>query len=155
MSVSLVQLLSEMRTDTQVSVSSKKRLFEIISDRVNADFPDLGSRAVFSRLLAREKMGSTGLGQGIAIPHCRLENLNKIVGVMLTLESPIDFEAPDNQPVDIVFALLVPEDEQQEHLNALAKLASLFNQTEFCSAVRNAQSKEDLRLVLLEWEQDS
>ena len=155
MSVSLVQLLSEMRTDTQVSVSSKKRLFEVISDRVHADFLELSSRSVFSRLLAREKMGSTGLGQGIAIPHCRVENVNKIIGVMLTLDNPIDFEAPDNQPVDIVFALLVPEDEQQAHLNALAKLASLFNETEFCSAVRNAQSKEDLRLILLEWEQES
>jgi len=155
MSVSLVQLLSEMRTDTQVSVSSKKRLFEVISDRVHADFLDLSSRAVFSRLLAREKMGSTGLGRGIAIPHCRVETVNKIIGVMLTLDNPIDFEAPDNQPVDIVFALLVPEDEQQAHLNALAKLASLFNETEFCSAVRNAKSKEDLRLILLEWEQES
>jgi PTS system nitrogen regulatory IIA component len=155
MSVSLVQLLSDMRTDTQVSVSSKKRLFEIISERVNSDFPDLSSRSVFSRLLAREKMGSTGLGHGIAIPHCRVENVSKIVGVMLTLDHPIDFEAPDNQPVDIVFALLVPEDEQQEHLNALAKLASLFNESEFCSAVRKARSKEDLRLVLLEWEQDN
>jgi PTS system nitrogen regulatory IIA component len=81
--------------------------------------------------------------------------VSKIVGVMLTLDHPIDFEAPDNQPVDIVFALLVPEDEQQEHLNALAKLASLFNESEFCSAVRKARSKEDLRLVLLEWEQDN
>ncbi len=152
MSGTLTQLLSHHRLDTHLAVSSKKRLFEEISDRIQADFPDIPARSVFNRLIAREKLGSTGLGQGIAIPHARIEGAPDIVGVFFTLDTAIDFDAPDNQDVDLVFALLVPENEEQEHLNTLATLAGLFQNAAFCRDIRAADSPEALMVTLAAWE---
>ena len=88
---------------------SKKRLFETIARIISDDQPSLVYEEVFDQLIAREKLGSTGLGQGIAIPHCRVEHCPQPLGTLVTLEQPIDFDAPDDQPVDLLFALLVPE----------------------------------------------
>jgi PTS system nitrogen regulatory IIA component len=97
-----------------------------------------------SQLIAREKLGSTGLGEGIAIPHCRIENCSQPTGILLTLAEPIDFDSPDNQPVDLVFALLVPAEAHQQHLDTLAGLARLFSQPDFCDSLRNAQDRAEL-----------
>lgn len=96
------------------------------------------------RLIQRERLGSTGIGNGIAIPHCRIPNLTQVVGALVTLDNPIDFEAIDDNPVDVIFVLLVPEESFEEHLETLATLAGLFNQDAFCDALRNADSDEQL-----------
>lgn len=152
MSGMLTRLLSTHRLDTQIEVSSKKRLFEEIAERIQHDYPEISARSTFNRLLAREKLGSTGLGQGIAIPHARLEGAPDIIGVFFTLSQGIEFDAPDDQDVDIVFALLVPENEEQEHLTTLAALAGLFQNPDFCRDTRAATNAETLLKTLQTWE---
>lgn len=152
MSGILTRLLSTHRLDTQLEVSSKKRLFEEIAERIQHDYPEITARSTFNRLLAREKLGSTGLGQGIAIPHARLEGAPEIIGVFFTLSQGIEFDAPDDQNVDLVFALLVPENEEQEHLTTLATLAGLFQNANFCRDIRAARTAEALLKTLETWE---
>ncbi len=140
----LAQLLTPERTACQVPGLSKKRLFETLARIISEDQLSLSYDEVFSQLIARERLGSTGLGEGIAIPHCRIGNCSQPMGTLLTLSEPIDFDAPDNQPVDLVFALLVPEEAHQQHLETLASLARLFSQPDFCEALRNTKSADDL-----------
>ena len=96
--------------------------------------------AIFDQLIAREKLGSTGLGKGIAIPHCRAANCQEPLGTLVTLEDPVDFDAPDDRPVDLLFVLLVPEAAHQEHLDILANIARLFSQPDYCERLRAAKS---------------
>ena len=119
---------------------SRKRAFETASRLLSEQRPELDSAEVYGNLLAREKLGSTGLGGGIAIPHCRLSGCEGAVVILMTLEEPVDFDAPDGEPVDILFLLMVPEEAAQEHLDILAGLAGLLSQAEFCEALRAADS---------------
>ena len=134
----LAQLLTPERTACQVPGLSKKRLFETIARIISEDQLSLPYELVFDQLFAREKLGSTGLGNGIAIPHCRIGNCTQPMGCLITLSEPIDFDSPDNQPVDLVFALLVPDGAHQQHLDTLAGIARLFSQDKFCRQLRNA-----------------
>ena len=140
----LAQLLTPERTACQVPGLSKKRLFETIARLISDDQLALTYDEVFAQLIAREKLGSTGLGQGIAIPHSRIGNCTQPIGTLVTLSEPIDFDAPDGQPVDLVFALLVPEEANQQHLDTLANIARQFSQAEFCQRLRSAASSGDL-----------
>lgn len=140
----LAQLLTLERTACQVPGLSKKRLFETLARIISEDQLSLSYDEVFGHLIAREKLGSTGLGNGIAIPHCRIGNCSQPMGTLITLSEPIDFDAPDNQPVDLVFALLVPEEAHQQHLETLASLARVFSQPDFCEALRRADSADDM-----------
>ena len=101
-------------------------------------------------LRAREAVGSTGIGRGVAIPHCRAE-CGEILGAFLRLQTPVDWEAPDGDPVDLLFVLIVPIEETSEHLRVLGGLAERFHQPEFCSALRNATSNEDLYQTAVEF----
>jgi PTS system nitrogen regulatory IIA component len=107
--------------------SSKKRILETIASHLCDQNPMLDPGNVFSALIARERLGSTGIGQGIAIPHCRIPGCSKTIGVLVTLDQAIDFDAIDNEPVDIIFVLVVPEDNDQSHLQTLASLAEVFS----------------------------
>lgn len=140
----LAEILTPERTACQVPGLSKKRLFETLARVISDDQISLSYDEVLSQLIAREKLGSTGLGDGIAIPHCRIGNCSQPTGTLLTLSEPIDFDSPDNQPVDLVFALLVPEEAHQQHLETLAGLARLFSQPTFCDALRNAKDQAEL-----------
>lgn len=140
----LAQLLTPGRTVCRAPGVSKKRLFETIARIISEDQLALPYDEVFTQLFAREKLGSTGLGQGIAIPHCRIDNCTRPVGSLLTLDEPIDFDAPDEQPVDLLFVLLVPGEAQQQHLDILANIARLFSQEDFCQELRAAQTDEAL-----------
>lgn len=140
----LAQLLTPERTACQVPGLSKKRLFETLARIISDDQISLSYDEVFSQLIARERLGSTGLGEGIAIPHCRIGNCSQPVGTLITLSEPIDFDAPDNQPVDLVFALLVPEEANQQHLDTLASLARLFSQKSFCADLRSAEDENSM-----------
>lgn len=144
MQQALQALLTPERTACRMPGVSKKRLFENLARIIGEDQVSLSHGEVFSQLNAREKLGSTGLGQGIAIPHCRIENCSQPLGTLLTLEEPIDYDAPDGQPVDIVFALLVPADAHQQHLDTLAGVARLFSQPDFCGQLRAATDPGEL-----------
>ena len=123
---------------------SKKRLFETIARMISDDQPSLSYEELFHHLIAREKLGSTGLGKGIAIPHCRVDACPHPLGSLLTLEQAINFDAPDDQPVDILFALLVPGEAHQQHLDILANIARLFSQADFCEQLRGATNSREL-----------
>ena len=140
----LAELLIPERTACQVPGISKKRLFETLARIISEDQLSLSYDEVFSQLISREKLGSTGLGEGIAIPHCRIGNCSQPTGTLVTLSEAIDFDSPDNQPVDLVFALLVPEEAHQQHLDTLAGLARLFSQSDFCDSLRGASDEATL-----------
>jgi len=140
----LNQILTPRRTVCRAPGISKKRLFETIARIISDDQLSLSYDEVFDHLIAREKLGSTGLGKGIAIPHCRVANCTQPLGTLLTLEDPIDFDAPDDKPVDLLFVLLVPEEAHQQHLDILANVARLFNQSTFCEQLRAATDNKVL-----------
>lgn len=134
----LNSILTPERTVCHVTTASKKRLFETIAEIVSSDRPELPYADVLDKLVARENLGSTGLGQGIAIPHCRVSDCLAPIGTLISLSEAIPFDAPDEMPVDLLFVLLVPEEAAQEHLDILASIARLFNQPSFCAALRQA-----------------
>lgn len=123
---------------------SKKRFLTTISELISTQTQTLSADHIYSALLAREQLGSTGIGNGIAIPHCRVADCEHITGALVTLEEGIDFDAIDSRSVDLLFVLIVPAQETEEHLKVLGALASLFHQESFCEALRQAQSAEAL-----------
>jgi PTS system nitrogen regulatory IIA component len=149
----LPSILTPGRVACHAQGGSKKRLFETIAKTISGDQVCLPYNLVLSSLIAREKLGCTGLGQGIAIPHCRIENCTHALGTLVTLEDPIDYDAPDSNPVDILFVLLVPEEAQQQHLDILAGLAGLFNDPEFCKHIRAIKDSASLYAAVTNWPQ--
>ena len=126
--------------------TSKKRVFEHIG-LLFENNQGIGQRVVFDSLLARERLGSTGLGQGIAIPHGRIEGLRAPQGAFIRLASPVPFESPDGLPVSMLFALLVPEQAAEQHLQILAELAGLFSDRARREALQAATSVDEVRAV--------
>lgn len=122
-----------------LKTSSKKQLLTEMSARA-ARLTGLPERDIFEVILQRERLGSTGVGNGIAIPHGKLKNLNRIVGVFARLETPVDFEALDDQPVDLVFMLLAPEGAGADHLKALSRIARALRDQELVAKLRGAES---------------
>lgn len=137
-------LLTPHRTRCGLEGGSKKRALELLASTVAQDIPTIDADDLFRRLVNRERLGSTGLGKGIAIPHCRIDNCTGPIGAMITLNSAVDFDAIDGEPVDVLFALLVPEDAHDDHLKALATLAGAFNDGDFRQRLRAAGSDEAL-----------
>lgn len=140
----LTDILSLDCTHCAVQDSSKKKLLETISGMVAPKLVGINRADVFDSLLQRERLGSTGIGLGIAIPHGRLEKANKPVAVLVTMAQAVDFDAIDNQPVDIIFALLVPQDEPEQHLQTLSEVAKRLNNKECCRALRKASTDQEL-----------
>ncbi len=140
--------LAVERIGCQVDASSKKKILEELGKLFEGCAPGLTQDTVFDRLLERERLGSTGLGNGIALPHARMPELEQAHGAFLQLSAGVDFDAIDNQPVDLVFALLVPEAATQEHLQLLAGLATLFSQSTFCERLRRTKDRATLLRLL-------
>jgi len=140
----LSTLLSPSRSRNRLHGGSKKRVLEQAAKLIAADYPALDPDDLFRQLTARERLGSTGIGHGIAIPHSRAENCATAIGALITLEEAVDFEAVDDAPVDIIFTLLVPNEAQEEHLRILAALAQVFGNADNLQKLRNAESDEDL-----------
>lgn len=140
----LEDILSPERCHCRIEGISKKRILFKISEIVSENIDSLEAAEVFDALMAREQLGTTGLGNGIAIPHCRLAPCENIIGALITLDQPIDFDSLDNKPVDILFVLLVPREENDEHVRTLAELATLFNDEDFCYTIRHTNDSEDL-----------
>lgn len=129
--------------------TSKKRVLEEIADIAHHHNPRIQKLSLFKKLVAREQLGSTGLGDNVAIPHCRLDDIHSIIGCFVTLDKGVDFEAPDDQPVDIIFALIVPEQEQNAHLDALAILSNIFSKPQARAELRQAKTDAGLYETLL------
>jgi PTS system nitrogen regulatory IIA component len=137
-------IISLDRTQCSVDCNSKKRIFEVISESAVQQSPDLDQVEVLASLLAREKMGSTGIGHGIAIPHGKIKGLSNMIAVIVTSNKPIEFDAIDDKPVDIFFAILVPEEQTDKHLQALSGIAKKLSDKETVRAIRNATTKNEI-----------
>ena len=144
--MSLQNIVQSELVFAKQTVTSKKRVLELIaniaSNRLHCD-----KESIYDALLAREKLGSTGVGQGIAVPHCRLDAANKTAMVVLSLEKTVDFDAIDRQPVDLIFALIVPPHECNTHLATLGQIAELAQTKEQLELLRQATSNKELYSV--------
>jgi len=140
----LSELLTSSRTLCHVDVVSKKRALELASQTIAEQLDGLAAEDIFSGLINRERLGSTGIGEGVAIPHCRISGVTTAIGLLMTLSSPIDFDAIDNRPVDLICFLLVPEDGAEEHLQTLAGLAELFNDSSIRESLRSCEDSSSL-----------
>ncbi|MDV5170927.1 PTS IIA-like nitrogen regulatory protein PtsN [Photobacterium rosenbergii] len=143
----LSNVLSLDCTKSAVPCSSKKRALEIISE-VAAKHLDQNPQPLFECMLNREKMGSTGIGNGIAIPHGRISSSDQAIAVLIQCQDPIQFDAIDNQPVDLLFALLVPDEQCQLHLKTLSSMAEKLSNKQICKQLRTAKSDEELYQIL-------
>ena len=132
-----------------LKAASKKQALELMTERA-AEITGLKAYDILSTVLQREKLGSTGVGQGIAIPHGKLSELDGLVGLFARLEEPIAFDSIDDQPVDLIFLLLAPEDAGADHLRALAKISRLMRQPEFTKDLRKAKDEAALYKLLTE-----
>ena len=128
---------------------SKKRILEYIAHLIANHVPGIDEDVRFESLVAREKLGSTGFGNGIAIPHCRLIGCTTPISAVLHLETAIDFDAIDGEPVDLLFVLLVPEEATDQHLELLRQIASIFEQDDVRERLRNAATGADLYQTVL------
>lgn len=138
----LRDVLSTDRIAVGISATSKKTLLEAASEILAQASPGVDSRAIFDTLCQRERLGSTGLGHGVAIPHGRVEGQAETVGAILRLKRPISFDAPDSEPVDLFFVLTVPAACTDAHLNLLANIAEQFGSPERRAAIREADSPQ-------------
>ena len=123
---------------------SKKRVLEQIAKVLGQDLPDLDSQTIFESFIAREKLGSTGFGNGIAIPHCRMPGCTSPLSAVLRLDVPVDFDAIDGAPVDLLFVLLVPEAATDEHLELLRQIASMLDREDVRERLRRASTGQEL-----------
>lgn len=132
-----------------LKVQGKKQLLQEIAARA-AIITRVPERRIFETLVERERLGTTGVGQGVAIPHGRLSDLKAIYGVFAQLDTPIDYASVDNQPIDLVFMLLAPSGAGADHLKALARVSRLLRNQQACEKLRAARSAEALYAILTE-----
>lgn len=144
----LSEILTPERLNSKLPAQSKKRALENISDILAASLSNVTALEVFDCLLARERLGGTGIGHGVAIPHGRLKDIDQAIGCFVRLEQAVDFDAIDNQAVDLVFALLVPEASTEEHLKILASIASMFNDEATRQKLRQAVTTDELLNII-------
>ena len=130
-----------------LKVQNKKQLLQELAQTLSSLIA-IDSRIIFEKLLQREKLGSTGLGQGIAIPHGRLPDINRVYGVFASLSTPIAFDSVDGEPVDLAFALISPEQTGADHLTALARVSRLLRDGATLSKLRGTTSPEGLYAIL-------
>ncbi len=142
--MNLSDLLAPERVLPLVRISSKKRLLELISKALVKNDETLNSREVFESLCARERLGSTGLGNGVAIPHGRVNGSSAVQAVFVRLSKPLAFDAIDGKPVDLLFALAVPENRTPDHLKLLSHIAERFSDMELLAKLRAAENASEL-----------
>ena len=142
-------LLEPRAVVPNLRAANKKQLLQEIARRA-AELTGEGERAIFDVLLERERLGTTGVGAGIAIPHGKLPGLKRLYGLFARLETPIDFESIDEQPVDLVFLLLAPGGAGADHLKALARVSRLLRDRAICEKLRGSDNAEALYALLTE-----
>lgn len=131
------------------NVSSKKRLFQDLGEIVASAY-GLDAAAAFNALQERESLGPTGVGHGVALPHARIEGLDHVVGAFVRIEKPLDFDAVDRQPVDLVFALFAPDGSGVDHLKALALVSRTMRDSSVCAKLRANDNPDTLHTILTE-----
>ncbi len=146
--MTIAALLSKDNIFIGPEITSKKRLLQFIASESTSALEDEAKIKLYSNLLDRERLGSTGLGRGFAVPHARIAELEEAFGVFIKLDEAINFEAPDNLPVDLVFAIVIPEQATDQHLQILSALAKIFSQPEVCESIRQAQSREEIITII-------
>lgn len=145
----ICDLVSAEAVLPSLKVSSKKHMLQELSRRA-ADLAGFPERRILEILLERERLGTTGVGHGVAIPHGRMPGLTSLFGMFAQLSNPIDFDAVDDQPVDLVFLLLVPEGAGADHLKALARISRLLRDEQMCDKLRGSDSADALYALLRE-----
>lgn len=130
-----------------LKANSKKQLLQMLAERASS-VTGIAEREIFDTVLQRERLGSTGVGNGIAIPHGKLAGVKQITGVFARLETPVDFEALDDQPVDLVFLLLAPEGAGADHLKALSRIARVLRDQDTVSKIRGTRDANAIQLLL-------
>ena len=143
----LADILSADAVIPSLDVTCKKQALSELAEKA-AEITKLEQRDIFAALLQRERLGSTGLGRGIAIPHVKFKSLKSIVCLFARLEEPIDFDALDSEPVDLIFLLLAPEHASGDHLKALARISRLLREPKTLERLRTAKDEAALYAVL-------
>lgn len=149
--MNITDLITAERVVCDRDITSKKRVLELLGELIAFEQPSFTGRDVFDSLIGRERLGSTGLGHGVALPHGRLSHSRQAIGAFIKLNQGIDFDAIDKKPVDLIFGLLVPEHFTDEHLKILAYLADMFSDQSFCEGLRVAESDHNLFEQLKSW----
>jgi PTS system nitrogen regulatory IIA component len=150
--MNVTDLLEPERIICCSDAGSKKRLLESLSARLAESTSQATQNDIFDALVNREKLGSTGLGKGVAIPHGRMASLTAPACAFIKLDKPVEFDASDGRPVDLVFALLVPEDSTEEHLRILSTIAEIFSNPVICAALRKCNTGRCILEQLYQWE---
>ncbi len=164
--MNLDTLISSNAVISNNNIKSKKRALELLAETLaadatllnqqaredNQDSEDIDALEIFHLLTEREKLGSTGMGHGVALPHTRTNLTEHAIGAFLKLDNGIDFDSPDDQATDLIFALMVPEHYTDEHLKILAYLAELFSDEAFCNTIRNTTNTQDIYDHLMSWQ---
>ena len=149
----VAKLLPPSNVVVDLAVSSKKRLFEQVG-LLFENHQGIARGTVFDSLFARERLGSTGLGQGVAIPHGRIKGLKDALGAFVRLSAPVAFDAPDGKPVSLLFFLLVPEQATEKHLQILSELAQMFSDRELRESMSGALDAAALHHLISTWQPD-
>jgi len=145
----LSDLLDPRGVAAGLKAGSKKQVLQELAARA-AEITGLTERQIFDVLLERERLGTTGVGRGIAIPHGKLKELDRLYGVFAKLDTPVDFDAIDDEPVDLIFLLLAPEAAGADHLKALARISRLLRDQTICAKLRGAEGAEAIFALLAE-----
>ena len=161
--MNLDTLISSNAVISNHEIKSKKRALELLAEQRASEATrviepleeDIVALDIFQLLTDREKLGSTGMGHGVALPHARTSLTKHAIGAFLKLDGGIDFDSPDNQKTDLIFALMVPEHYTDEHLKILAYLATLFNNANFCKEVRESNNTNEIYDHLVNWQLSS
>lgn len=145
----IADILTPQNIVPKLSATSKKQVLQELAKRA-ATVTGLKDRFIFDALLQRERLGTTGVGHGIAIPHGKLEGIDKLFGLFARLEKPVDFDAIDEQPVDLLFLLLAPEIAGADHLKALARVSRLLRNRTICDKIRGSNDGDALYALITE-----
>jgi PTS system nitrogen regulatory IIA component len=150
--MTISEILGADRVLSGVTFTSKKKALEELSKLLAHGQPSIAATDILTSLAAREKLGSTGLGRGVAIPHGRIAGVSSSVGAFMRLKHPLDYDAHDGNPVDLVFGLMVPQNANEEHLKHLAAIAEMFSDEAFCTQLRGAESDAALFTLIARYQ---
>lgn len=147
--MNLSDLLGAQAIMPALRAKSKKQLLQLMAGRAS-ELTGLPEREIFDTVLQRERLGSTGAGNGLAIPHGKLPDLDQLQGVFATVENPVDFDAIDEQPVDVIFMLLAPEDAGADHLKALSRIARVLRRSDMMERIRGMHDATAIHAILVD-----
>ncbi len=142
--IPLNQVLSAELTFTEDFGASKKKVLQTIAERLSPTLGDVSDLIIFDQLIARERLGSTGIGSGVAVPHCRIDGIDRPIAALVKLPAPIDFDAIDKAPVDLIFTLIVPTDATDQHLQLLASVVERVSNPETLKSIRQCENASSL-----------